>query len=370
MHNFRVWCLAIFGVIVLTVAPQSMSQGAPAGPLEPQPGVQPEQPPPQKSTIRVQANEVVAPVIVTDKTGEMVLNLTQRDFHVFEDGVEQPIEHFGLGGEPLSIVLLIENSSRIIPLLPAIRKSGAVFAQPVLGQTAEAAILEYDDSVHTLVKFTTNPDPLEQAINHLEPGNGGSNVYDAMQRGIALLEERPEGQRRILLVIGEAQDTGSGSTLGEVLRHAQVANVTIYSVGLSTSAAMWRAKPPDRPAPLPPLPTGNERQDEINRQMQGGDGDLMALAIWLLETGKNAIGPNALAVASKSTGGLHVNTLRDRAIEKAMDAIGGELHAQYTVGYRPSGEKPGGYHEIKVTVDRPGVTVRTRPGYYFAAPDS
>jgi hypothetical protein len=96
----------------------------------------------------------------------------------------------------------------------------------------------------------------------------------------------------------------------------------------------------------------------------------MALAIWLLETGKNAIGPNALAVASKSTGGLHVNTLRDRAIEKAMDAIGGELHAQYTVGYRPSGEKPGGYHEIKVTVDRPGVTVRTRPGYYFAAPDS
>jgi VWFA-related protein len=332
--------------------------------------VQPELPPLQKNTIRVQANEVVAPVIVTDKTGEMVLTLTQKDFHVFEDGVEQPIDHFGLGGEPLSIVLLVENSARIAPLLPAIRKSGVVFAQPVIGQTAEAAVLEYDDSVHTLVKFTTAPDPLEQAIKNLQAGNGGANLYDAMQRGISLLEERPEGQRRILLVVGEAQDTGSGSQLGEVLRRAQVGNVTIYSVGLSTAAASWRAKPPDRPEPLPPLPTGDERQDEINRQMQGGDGDLMALAIWLLETGKNAIGPNALAVASKSTGGLHVNTLRDRAIEKAMDAIGGELHAQYTIGYRPSGDKGGGYHEIKVTVDRAGVTVRTRPGYYLAAPDS
>jgi VWFA-related protein len=299
----------------------------------------------------------------------MVMSLEQRDFHVFEDGVEVPIDHFGLGGQPLSIVLLVETSARIIPMLPAIRKSGVVFAQPVLGQTAEAAILEYDSSVRTLLKFTTDPDPLQQAVNHLEPGDAGANLYDAMQRAISMLEERPAGQRRILLVVGESQDTGSRSALGEVLRHAQIANVTIYSVGVSTAAAMWRSARDSGGPAVPPIPTGDPRQDQMNRAMQG-QGDLMQLAAWLIETGKNALGPNSLAVAGESTGGLHIRTMKDRSIEKAMDAIGGELHAQYTIGYVPPADKPSGYHEIKVTVDKPGLTLRTRPGYYLAGTDS
>lgn len=366
MRRLRYLGLLLAG-LGLVAGPNAVCQ-APAGPLSTQPGVQPEQAPLSQQTnqpIRVQANEVVAPVIVTDKGGQMILDLTKADFHIFDDGAEVPIDHFGVGGEPLSIVLLVEDSQRVKPLLPGIRKSAAIFAQPVMGQIAEAAILEYDDSVRTVVKFTTNPEPIERAIKNLQAGNAGSNLYDAMERGISLLAERPAGQRRILLVVGESQDTGSGSKFGEVLRRAQVNNVTIYSIGLSTTAALWRTKPEAGGASMPPLPTGDQRQDQMNRQMQSG-GDLMALAVWLLQTGKNAIGPNALAVASKSTGGLHVNTKRDRAIQTAMDAIGGELHAEYTVGYRPPVDKPSGYHEIRVTVDRPGVSVRTRPGYYLA----
>ena len=51
-----------------------------------------------------------------------------------------------------------------------------------------------------------------------------------------------------------------------------------------------------------------------------------------------------------------------------MDAVGGELHAQYTLGYRPPGDELTGYHEIKITVDRPDVSIRTRPGYYVPPP--
>ena len=93
------------------------------------------------------------------------------------------------------------------------------------------------------------------------------------------------------------------------------------------------------------------------------------MAVWLVKTGMNALGPNALAVASKATGGLNVKTMKDRSIEKAMDEIGGELHAQYTLAYRPRRWRSLGYHEIKVEVDRPGVSVRTRPGYYVAPPE-
>jgi VWFA-related protein len=371
MHRLLACASVALAAVWLAVSPAAMCQGAPAGPIRTDPNVPPEQIPERpKNTIRVQANEVVAPVTVTDKNGEMILNLKQQDFHVFEDGIEQPVEHFGLGGQPLSIVLVVETSLRIAPLMPAVQKSGIIFAQPVIGQTAEAAIIEYDDSVRVLERFTTDPESLQGTINHLETGGSGARLYDAMQRGISLLEERPEGQRRILLVVGESQDTGSQSTLGEVLRRAQITNVTIYSVGLSATAAMWKSKPADRPAQLPPLPTGDARQDEANREMQNGGANLMDLAVWLLETGKNAIGPNSLAVASQSTGGLHIATMKDRAIQNAMDAIGGELHAQYTIGYTPSGDKAGGYHQIKVTVDKAGVDVRTRPGYYLAEPGS
>jgi hypothetical protein len=60
--------------------------------------------------------------------------------------------------------------------------------------------------------------------------------------------------------------------------------------------------------------------------------------------------------------------MKDRAIEQALDEIGGEIHAQYTIAYRPKGDEPEGYHDIKIQVDRPEVSVRTRPGYYIPPP--
>jgi VWFA-related protein len=362
----------------LAFAAPARCQGAPPGPLEPLPGVEPEKAPPpsqKPNAIRVRVSEVTAPVTVRDKNGEMVLNLTKTDFHVFDNGVEQKIDHFDLGGDALSVVLAVETSSRIEVLLPAVRKTGIVFTQTVMAQTAEAAVIGFDDTVDVLDKFTTDPESVQNAINHLREGTSGTRVYDAMARGVSMLEGRPEARRRILVVVGEAQDSGSESKLGEVLRAAQLANVTIYSIGLSTTAAEWRAKPaPYQPPQMGPpgtfpvpTPNGTPQTPEIERQMQSTI-DLGALAKLLVTTAMNAIGPNSLAVASKATGGLHVNTMKDRSVEKAMDAIGGELHAQYTLSYRPTptDDEPSGYHEIKITLDRPDVDIRTRPGYYLA----
>jgi VWFA-related protein len=355
-------------------------QGAAAGPIQPKPGVRPEQPPPaeqQKHAIRARVTEVTAPVIVRDpRTGEMVLTLTKDDFRVYDNGAEQKIDHFDLGGDSLSIVLAVETSSHVQPMLPAIRQSGIVFTEAVMGQTAEAAVLGYDDTVDLLESFTTDVDAVERAINRLPVGSSGMHLYDAMARGIGLLEQRPPGQRRVLVVVGEAQDSGSESKLGGVLRQAQLANVTIYAIGLSTTAADLRQPAgqyqpaqigPPGTYPLP-TPNGHPPTPELEQAVQPNM-DLGALLIWLVKTGKNAIGPNSLEVASKATGGLHVNTLHDRNIQKAIDDIGGELHAQYTLSYRPPGDEPSGYHEIKVTVDKPGVSLRTRPGYYIPPPD-
>jgi VWFA-related protein len=376
---YRLAAVVSLALAMLVVCGPAWCQ-APPGPLKQKPGAQPENLPTaeqRKNAIRVRVNEVIAPVTVTSHSGEMILDLSRDNFRVYDNGVQQKIEHFDLGGDPLSVVLAVETSSHIEPMLPAVRQTGIIFTETVMGQTAEAAVLSFDSTVELLEKFTTDVNGVQNTINHLRIGVNESRLYDAMSRGISLLEQRPGVRRRILVVVGEAEDEGSESTLGEVLRQAQLANVTIYTIGLSTAMADLRAKrnpyqgPQMGPTGTFPVPVGPGRaQTPDNEAAAQGQGniDLMALAVWLVKTGKNAIGPNSLAIASKATGGLHVNTAKDNSIQKAMDEIGGELHAQYTLGYRPSGDEPTGYHEIRVEIDRPGVTVRTRPGYYIAPP--
>lgn len=345
--------------------------------MRPKPGVEAQKPPIAKGqqVIKSQVNEVTAPVSVRDAAGEIVMNLTKQNFHVFDNGAEQTIDHFDLGGDALSVVLVLETSSHIEPMLPAVRKTGIIFTQTVMALNSEAAVIGYDDDVNLLHGFTEDSDVLQAIVNGLPEGSSGSHLYDAMARGISFLAEEPAAKRRVLLIVGEPRDTGSENKLGEVLRQAQLSNVTIYSVGLSSTLADLRAKPaqydppqigPPGTYPIP-TPNGMPQTPELERQMQGNM-DLMALAIWLVRTGMNLVTPNSLAVASKATGGLHVNVLKDSTVQKAMDAIGGELHAEYSISYHPPGDEPSGYHEIKITVDKPGLTVRTRPGYYIPPP--
>jgi VWFA-related protein len=362
---------------LLALAPPTRAQ-APPGPLHTKPGIESEKPPtPEeaKRTIHVRVNEVTAPVTVRNASGEMLLDIPKESFHIFDNGVEQKIEHFDLGASSLSIVLVVETSSHIDPMFPSVKRMGIVFTETVMAQTSEVAVVGYDDDVSLLKKFTTDPERIGDVINNLTTGNSGSHLYDAMARGISLLEKRPSVQRRILVVLGEAQDTGSESRLGEVLRSAQLANVTIYSIGLSTAMADLRAKkePVDHslgpPGTYPiPTPPGKPQTPDLERQAANAPIDYMALVIFLVKTGKNAIGPNALAIASKATGGMFLNAKKDSTIQKAVDEIGGEIHAQYSLGYRPPPNVESGYHEIKVTVDREGVSVRTRPGYYLPPP--
>src|SRR5690348_3787915 len=108
------------------------------GPIAPKPGTPVQQPP--DATFRVRVALVRAPVVVIDGKGEPVLDLEQKDFRVLDDGAEEAIESFDLGGEPLSAVLLFETSSRIAPLLPAVQKSAIVFTQTVVGPSGEGAV--------------------------------------------------------------------------------------------------------------------------------------------------------------------------------------------------------------------------------------
>jgi len=359
---------------------------APSGPIPPKPGVEVQLPPKDtQAKVKVQVALVNTPVTVRDGRDEMVHNLEASDFQITDNGVAQRISHFDLGGDPLSLVILLETSSRIEPLLPQVRKTGILFTQTVMGPTGEAAVVGFNDSVDKLQDFTTNSDRIENTFAHLPEGTSGSKLYDAMALGVEMLSGRPEvtadkpGRRRVLMILSEAADAGSEAKLGEVLRQAQLANVTIYSVGLSTTQAELQAKPKDtRPQitppgtfPLPPQP--GVPQTPTSEENRYGNIDLMAAAVWIVQHIHDQVKDHALEVAATATGGAHLSTFKDRSIEKAIDEVGGELHSQFNISYTPTGADTPGYHEIKVSIvhnDARNLKVRARPGYYLAAPES
>jgi VWFA-related protein len=353
-----------------------------AGPIAPRPGQELQKPPqpasqkPPDQAIRVRVNLVNAPAVVRDAKGELVLDLAENNFRVFDNGVQQKLEGFDMGAGPLSVVVVMETSSRIQPLFPALRRTGVLFTETVMGETADAAVIGYDDQVNHLQDFTSDHDAVEKSIANLKPGTSGTRLYDALASAVKMLQERPASRRRVIVTVAEAVDSGSEETLGQVLRDAQLANITIYSVGLSTTAAEMRGEqksgaPPSATPPgtfgLPPIP--GTPQTPSTEATRSGNMDIMAVAVWVVQHLEAAVKERPLEVATAATGGSYQSTVKEASIEKAIDEIGGELHAQYTLSYRPTGTEPSGYHEIRVqVVDRRALTVRSRPGYYLGSP--
>jgi len=357
---------------------------APEGPMTPQPGVELQKAPP---AFKVQSLLVNTPVTVRNGSGQMVHNLQASDFRILDNGVPQKITHFDLGGDPISLVVVVETSSRIATILPEIRKTGILISQTVMGPTGEAAVIGFDSRIHKLQDFEDNTDKLENTLATLEEGDDGSRLFDAMSKAVDLLKQRPEasetdlGKRRVLLVISEAHDAGSEEKLGEVLRRAQLANVAIYAVGVSGAKADLKRNPNDdykKPprvtpegtysTPPPPgtvqTPTTELQQQEAGMPAAGA----MALAVWVIQHAKDKVTSKQLEIAAAATGGVHASAWKHQTLEKVIDEIGGELHAQYTITYAPTGTDGEGYHEITVQLDRKDLTVRARPGYYLAAP--
>ena len=154
--------------------------------------------------------------------------------------MEQPIEQFDLGGDRLAVALVMETSSHIRMMAPAIHGMGGVFTETVMALEGRAAVITYDSTVDVRQPFTPDHDAIEHAISKVEFKAPEMRLYDAMSTAVGLLKAQPSNFRRVMLIIGESQDHSSDSKLGLVLREVQLANITIYAVGPSSTAADLR----------------------------------------------------------------------------------------------------------------------------------
>jgi len=125
------------------------------------------------------------------RKGQLIDTLDAKDLQVTDNGVPQQITHFDLGGDPLSIVFLVETSTRITPCCPRFRSRNCP-RRNRHGSDGEAAVVGFNDSVDKLQDFTTNRDAVEKTLTKLNTvGTQGSKLYDAMALGVEMLSGRP-----------------------------------------------------------------------------------------------------------------------------------------------------------------------------------
>lgn len=331
---------------------------------------------PDESSIRVNVEVVSAPVVVRDERGEYVSDLSVQNFRVFDNGIEQELESFAIGGAPISAAIVIETSSRILGLLPLIRPTGILFTNAILGETGEAAVFGYNDNVDELLDFTSDHDDIEKTVRALQPSTSGACLYDALSEAADALRNRPAPRRKVIIALAESRDTGCEIKFGQILRQLQLENITVYSVGLSLTAAEVHDPEEQSVAPLV-TPSGTfglpafpgTAQTPWGMQQYSGNMNLTPSASWALWGLKRVTGTarNPLKMAAAMTGGLYQATFDDNSIEIAIDQIGAELSAQYMLSYNLARTGVGGYHKISVeVVGHPKLKARSRPGYYIA----
>jgi len=294
------------------------------------------QQPAEQAPIRVKAKLVGAPVPVSNSRDELVPELTKDNGRVYDNAVKQPIESPDTRGTPLSVVMVVETSSRVEGLLPTIRHTGILLTQDVLGPDGEAAVIGYSDEVDRLLDFTSDDDAIEKAVGNIQIGTSGTHLFDALSQAVILLRARSSPRRRVIVVLAEAANSGSEQKLDHVIREVQISDITIYAVRLSSIAAELRGPQEEAATPsatppgtfaLPPVP-GTPQTPTTEAQLRTGNINIGALAVWGAKHATAHLHDNPMEIAAEATEGLYVSTFSDSSIEPALDKIGGELHAQ------------------------------------------
>jgi VWFA-related protein len=320
-------------------------------------------------TFGTRVTVVVAPTTVRDRNGEFVNGLQLQDFELYDNGKLQKV-NADVRDEPLSLVVAVQRSSNLNDFLPKIQNIGSMLNQLVGGQNGEIAVVGFDHRIQVMQDFTSEGAKVSEAMKKMTPGSSNHAVIDAVNQSIRMLKNRPADRRRVLLLIAEKRDRGSELRLREGLTEAQFANVSIYSLDISTVVAALTDKgmpprPPSIPAEAQHLP-GGYASTPTTVEQNYYLGNYIPVFVDIFKAVKSVFVDDTLDVYTRFTGGREYSFIGEKSLEKALSGISDELHSQYLLSYSPNNQTTGGFHEIKVIVNRPNLEVRTRPGYWVA----
>lgn len=324
---------------------------APAAPKPEQ--AQPAQSPQQPPQIKVQVNEVIVPVTVTDDKGRFVSDLDAKDFRIYDEGKEQKIRFFTRErNQPVVVGFLLDLSSSSRIHWKTYQEAALELVYNLLpgDKKFSGYLITYGNEAELAVNTTIDSDKIAEKIRKVKPGGGAAlfdGIYMACTRR-SLVEGEPIEPRRVLIVIGDGHDNVSQKTLAEVLELAQRSLVTVY--GISTVAFGFTAEGDENLRRL-----AEETGGRVEYPLEGLYKDVQGFLSTPTDEGNYPIkvgtGGYAAAIAS--------------GIFRAVAATAGEVTTQYILRYVPDRTDVGRqFRSIRVEVNLPNVKIRARKGYF------
>ncbi len=187
----------------------------------------------QKPTdIRVSVDRVSVGTVVTNSRGEFAGGLHRRDFHVFDDGAEQPITDFLNVDEPAQILLLVEAGPAVY-LLQGGHLQAVHALLDGLSPSDEVAIARYNEGAEPILNFTPDKrvaaDSLEQLRFNL--GFGQLNLASSLSTALDWLARVPGKKSLVLLSTGV--DTSSSIAIEKIMERLKSTDVRVLAISLS-----------------------------------------------------------------------------------------------------------------------------------------
>jgi VWFA-related protein len=328
-----IFTLLLTGYVgVTTVAPAKAAHPIPQTQSNQQSGQQ--NLPQDQQPLKVNTTIVNVFATVRNKQHGIVSDLTKDDFKITEDGVEQKVEFFSKEvNMPITLGLLIDTSASMDRMIDAEQDAASRFLREVMRPKDEAMVITFDFDVDLLADFTQDTSVLSSAIRRarvnsvggggvVTPGtipqgaSGGTDLYDAIY--LACHDElATEAGRKGVIILTDAEDTGSKLRMQDAIEAAQRSDAVIHVLLISDRMATF------------------------------------------------GTGPGVARKMADDTGGRVIDVHNEKSLEKAFDEISEELRSQYVLGYYPTNiKRDGTFRKIQVGVNRPDVKVLARKGYY------
>lgn len=312
--------MAGFTLAQAPAGPQGGQQQQGAPPQEQKPAPPPQQKPQEAgASIAVEVPVVTLDVIAATNRGDLLTGLKKENFRVSDDGVVQTVTGFGSTEAPITIVMLMEFSSRgYYDWFAYQAKYWADAFFPNLKQKDWVALVTFDMKTRVETDFTQNKDEVRNALYHLYfPGFSESNVFDAVLDTTERLKD-VKGKKAILL-LATGVDTFSKHTLDQTMKQLRQSDTTIFAVGLDK-----------------PYTNFLESHGRMGSNMTYLQGE------------------NQLKTFAQITGGFAWFPQFDGEIPGIFQQVTAFLRNQYSLSYTPTtGANDGKFHKVKVELVAP-----------------
>jgi VWFA-related protein len=277
----------------------------------------------QRPSFRSTIDIVSLNVTVIDGANHYITDLEQPDFSVFEDGIKQDIVFFTRRPQPIALSLLLDSSASMEDKLETLQVAATNFVKR-LKTNDLAQVIDFDSRVSIRQAFTSNQGDLEGAIRQAVSG-GSTSLHNAIyislkELGKIKAQNEEDVRRQALIVFSDGEDTSSLVSFEEVLDLAKRSETSIYTIALRGTENNTR---------------GFREAEFIMRQL------------------------------AQETGGRSFFPAKIEDLNGVYTQIADELASQYTIGYTSKNPRnDGAFRRVVVQIARPGVTPRTKRGYY------